>query len=263
LNAGFARAVNVGWRAAAEGWIAILNSDVELDPEWLARLLCQSETASFATGTILDAARRDLVDGTYDLVSLAGCPWRAGRGEAARATDGPPVEVAVIPATACIFRRQVLECLGGFDESYISYLEDIDLGLRCVRAGFSGFYVPSALAWHHGSATFGRWDGRVIRLNSRNQLLLISRHYDRSLFRACWWRILTGQLLWGVLAWRHGAAIPWLAGKWEAIRGFRLDGTPSVSLRNFLIASENEIRVRATGPYWRWYFRLNVRLNDT
>lgn len=266
-NAGFARAVNAGWNAAAEGWVAILNSDVELEPQWLERLLCHAGSADFASGTIFGAARRDIVDGTYDLVSLAGCAWRAGHGQPALAPQSAAVKAAIVPATACIFRRAVLAALGGFDEGYGSYLEDVDLGLRCVRAGFCGVYVPSAIAWHHGSATFGRWDPRVARLTSRNQLLLISRHYDRSLLRACWWRVLTGQLLWGLVAMRHGAGIAWLAGKREAIRNFRLDGTPSVPLRNFLIASENEIRARATDPYWRWYFRLTasagVRHNDT
>lgn len=265
-NAGFARAVNAGWKAAAQGCIAILNSDVELDPHWLERLLCHIGDASFATGTIFDAASREVIDGTYDLVSLAGCAWRAGHGQTAIAHNAC-VAAAVVPATACIFRRGVLEALGGFDEGYGSYLEDVDLGLRCVRAGFFGVYVPSAIAWHHGSATFGRWDARVVRLTSRNQLLLISRHYDRALLRACWWQILAGQLLWGLVALRHGAAIPWLAGKRDGLRGFRLAGAPSVPLRNFLIASEIEIRERAIDPYWRWYFRLTsaarMRHNDT
>jgi hypothetical protein len=55
---------------------------------------------------------------------------------------------------------------------------------------------------------------------------------------------------------RHGTAAAWLAGKWDALRGFRLEGTPSAPLRKFLMASEREIRARARDPYWRWYFRL-------
>ncbi len=47
---------------------------------------------------------------------------------------------------------------GGFDERFGSYLEDVDLGLRCLNEGLTGVYVPGAIAYHHGSATFGRWD---------------------------------------------------------------------------------------------------------
>jgi GT2 family glycosyltransferase len=256
-NAGFARAVNRGWRAAATEWVAILNSDVELDRRWLERLSAGVGNASFATGTIFNATDRNAIDGTYDLLSRAACAWRAGHGDAAAAHSGTPaLPIAIAPATACIFRRDVLERLNGFDERYGSYLEDVDLGLRCLHEGFAGVYVPDAVAYHHGSATLGRWNPRVVRLISRNQLLLVARHYDHALFRSCWWPIIAGQALWGLVALRHGAALAWLAGKLDALRGFRLEGQPSAPLRRFLTASEREIQIRARDPYWRWYFRL-------
>jgi GT2 family glycosyltransferase len=255
-NIGFARAVNLGWRAASESqWIAILNSDVTLDPHWLERLIAAATDSSFATGTIFNAADRQAIDGTYDLLSRSGCAWRAGHGERNQA-EGKQSPIAVAPGTACLFRREVLESLHGFDEEFGSYLEDIDLGLRCVREGYEGMYVPDALAWHQGSATLGQWNGRVVRLISRNQLLLVRRHYDRELFLTCFWPILAGQILWGLVALRHGASIAWLAGKFDGLRSFRLEGRPSPRLRAFLAKSEAEIRRRARDPYWRWYFRL-------
>jgi GT2 family glycosyltransferase len=255
-NAGFARAVNQGWRAATTQWVAILNSDVELDDHWLETLARGLSQSSFATGKILSAGDHRIIDGTYDLVSRAACAWRAAHGRPALEQADDMTPIAIAPATACLFRRDVLDQVGGFDERYGSYLEDVDLGLRCVERGFIGVYVPGAIAWHLGSATLGRWSPRVVRLISRNQLLLISRHYDPALFRACFWAILTGQLLWGLVALRHGRPLAWLAGKIDGLRGFRLEGLPSPQLREFLAASEREIHVRATGPYWRWYFRL-------
>jgi GT2 family glycosyltransferase len=256
-NIGFARAVNLGWRAANDSrWIAILNSDVTLDPTWLERLLDAASNSSFAAGTIFNATDRQAIDGTYDLLSRSGCAWRAGNGEDIPEDVVGMSTIAIAPGTACLFRREVLERLNGFDEVFESYLEDVDLGLRCIREGYEGVYVPAALAWHHGSATLGRWNPQVVRLISRNQLLLIRRHYDRDLFRACFWPILAGQGLWGLVALRHGAAGAWLLGKFDALRSFRLEGRPSPRLRNFLVTSELEIRQRASGPYWRWYFRL-------
>jgi GT2 family glycosyltransferase len=260
-NAGFARAVNQGWNAAATEWVAILNSDVELDSRWLEFLSAGIGDAAYATGIIFDATNRAAIDGTYDLVSRAACAWRAGHGEPA-----PPASsrstIAIAPATACIFRRDVLDRLNGFDERYGSYLEDVDLGLRCLRQGFAGVYVPAAVAYHHGSATLGRWNPQVVHLISRNQLLLVARHYDRALFRSCFWPIVAGQLLWGLVALRHGRALAWMAGKVEGLRDFRLEAqlSPQSSdrLREFLLASESEIRRRATDPYWRWYFRLTA-----
>jgi GT2 family glycosyltransferase len=230
---------------------------VTLDPHWLERLASAAADFSFATGTIFNATDRQVIDGTYDLLSRAGCAWRAGNGE--RNPDmARPSPIALAPGTACLFRRDVLERLGGFDEEFESYLEDVDLGLKCIREGHEGVYVPDAVAWHHGSATLGRWNPRVVRLMSRNQLLLIRRHYDRELFRACFWPIVAGQLLWGCVALRHGAIFSWLAGKFDALRSFQLEGRPSPRLHAFLAASEREIRHRARDPYWRWYFRLTA-----
>jgi GT2 family glycosyltransferase len=255
-NAGFARAVNRGWRAARSEWVAILNSDIELDSRWLEHLTVSAADASFATGTIVSAANHAIVDGTYDLVSRAACAWRAGHGEAARNGVQGSFPIVIAPGTACLYRRDVLDRLGGFDERYISYLEDVDLGLRCLHEGFAGLYVPQAMAYHHGSATLGQWNPRVVRLISRNQVMLVSRHYDLALFRSCFRAILAGQLLWGMVALRHGHPFAWIAGKIDGLRVFHLEGKPSPRLREFLAASESEIRRRATGSYWRWYFRL-------
>jgi len=257
-NTGFAHAVNTGWRTAKGTWVAILNSDVELAPDWMERLLASIGEAGFATGTILQAKDPQALDGTYDLLSRAGCAWRAGFGQPAGTVPSQPSRIAIAPGTACLFRRDVLEQLGGFDESFGSYLEDVDLGLRCIRAGISGVYVPEAVATHRGSATLGRWNPRVVRLISRNQLRLVGRHYDRALFNACFWHILMGQLLWGLVAARHGAFSAWLRGKFEGIREFHLEGSSSAPLQAFLLASEREIRHRATDAYWRWYFRLTA-----
>jgi GT2 family glycosyltransferase len=260
-NAGFARAVNRGWNAAATEWVAILNSDVELDSRWLERLVAGVGNAGYAAGTIFDATNRTAIDGTYDLLSRAACAWRAGYGEPAPGNSSRS-PIAIAPGTACIFRRDVLERLNGFDERYESYLEDVDLGLRCLRQGFTGVHIPDALSYHRGSATLGRWNPQVVRLISRNQLLLVAHHYDRALFRSCFWPIMAGQLLWGLVALRHGRGLAWIAGKVEGLRDFRLEARHSLQssakLREFLIASENEIRHRATGPYWRWYFRLTA-----
>jgi GT2 family glycosyltransferase len=260
-NAGFARAVNAGWRAASTEWVAILNSDVELAPDWAETLLAGAGDARFATGLVLNASDRTAIDGTYDLMSRAACAWRAGHGEQAAASGTAAISIA--PGTACVFRRDVLARMNGFDESFGSYLEDVDLGLRCLRQGFTGVYVPGAVAWHQGSATLGRWNPEVVRLISRNQLKLVARHYDPALFRACLWPILTGQLLWGLVALRHGTALAWMRGKLEALRDFRLEAEPSPGLRDFLNRSEREIETRARDAYWRWYFRLNMRRIDT
>src|SRR5580704_3995904 len=79
-NRGFAAAVNRGVEACRTDLVALVNSDVEPDPDWMARLIAALEPDDvwFAVGKLLSAARRDYIDGTYDLLSRSGCAWRAG-----------------------------------------------------------------------------------------------------------------------------------------------------------------------------------------
>ena len=82
-NAGFAAAVNRGIRESGADWIAALNSDVELAPDYLARL--HAAGAPFGTGKILMAGDRQRIDGTFDAVCRGAVAWRVGYGRA----DGP------------------------------------------------------------------------------------------------------------------------------------------------------------------------------
>ena len=86
-NTGFARAVNRGIQECKTEWLAIVNSDVELAPDWLERLLEAARLAGawFATGKILSAPHPGCIDGTYDALCRGGCAWRVGQGRA----DGP------------------------------------------------------------------------------------------------------------------------------------------------------------------------------
>ena len=87
------------------------------------------------------------------------------------------------PATAALFRADLFRRVGTFDATFESYLEDVDFGLRCALAGFSGAYVPDAVAYHWGSASLGPWNPEVVRLIARNQSYLVAKHYPPALRR--------------------------------------------------------------------------------
>jgi len=215
-NAGFAAAVNRAIPECRGEWIAILNSDVELAPDYFARLVAAG--ASFATGKIFAAGTRDRIDATFDSLARGGVPWRVGNGR----EDGPAFShgrtIDLAPWTAAVFRADVFQRVGLLDEAFESYLEDVEFGFRSAARGVHGLYVPEAAAWHHGSAAFGRWHPQTVRLLSRNQCYLVALHYPRSLLLRHFWAIVVAQVLWGAVAARHGAAWAWLRGKVEGIR---------------------------------------------
>jgi len=261
-NVGFAAAVNRGIAESSTDCVAIVNNDVSAARDWLAALVeaLHDETAWFATGKILQTAGKHL-DGAGDAVSRGACAWRIGNGR----PDGPLFSVRrriFFPSgTAALFRRELFHRIGPFDEAFESYLEDVDLGIRCALAGLGGWYVPEAVAWHRGSSTLGKWHPRTVRLISRNQALLVAKHYPAGLIFRFAWPIFIAQLLWGLVALRHGTGWAWLRGKFAALaRVRRLRGVGSADLRCILEQSESEIldAQSATGfdPYWRWYFRL-------
>src|SRR5262249_28514678 len=134
-----------------------------------------------------------------------------------------------------------------------------DFGLRCNKAGYSGIYVPDAVAWHQGSATRGAWHSNTVRLVSRNQILLAAKHF-RGLHL---WPIVVGQLLWGGVALRHGKGFAYLRGKIEGLRLARRIRAERSSLSAVIAESENEILAlqKQTGfdRYWRTYFWLSGR----
>ena len=260
-NAGFAAAVNRGIRESRGEWVAVLNSDVELSPDYFATLAAAD--AWFATGKILRAgAAAPTIDGTYDLLCRGGCAWRAGSGR----PDGPLFSSArriwSPPWTAVLFRTELFRRVGYLEESFESYLEDVDFGLRCSAAGIEGLYEPSAVAWHRGSATLGPWHSETVRRIARNQVLLLARHYSGDVLRRCGWHIAVAQILWGLVALRHGAGLAWLRGKWQGLRRFGAlrgkYGPLDTGLTQLLRTNEHTIRELAGGRdlYWRIYFWL-------
>ncbi len=262
-NTGFSHAVNRGIRAAASGWIAILNNDVWLESDWLQNLIESAIAlgAWFATGKLLDAARKDRLDGAFDAICRGACAWRCGHGRPDSELWNQPREIRFAPLTAALFRAELFERVGLLDEDLESYLEDVDFGIRCAQAGLAGRYVPGAVAYHQGSATLGSWHPDTVRKIARNQLLLVAKHYPRGWIIRYGWPIFIAQALWGLTALRHGRFLAYLQGKLDGLRSFRKSrGESCVRFPAILAESEREIRElqRLTGfdLYWRLYFAL-------
>lgn len=256
-NAGFAAAVNRGIREASHPLVAILNSDVELAPDYLEKLAAVN--APFATGKILSPS--GLLDGTFDMTCRGATTWRSGAGyRDAPPFDRPfeqPRDIASPPWTAVLYRAEVFRQVGLLEESFESYLEDADFGLRCAAQRITGRYVPEARAVHVGSATLGRWHPETVRLMARNQLLLAARHYAARHL----WPVLVAQFLWGAVAIRHGRGLAWAHGKFQGLRLFsaartQYQQTDPELLEQVLRSNEQFIRAASQDKYWRLYFLL-------
>jgi GT2 family glycosyltransferase len=266
-NVGFARAVNAGIAQVHSDYVAVLNNDVVPSREWLQKLVEVLETAGtetwFACGK-LQAQDGVVLDGTFDLVSRACCAWRAGEGRPDAPVWNQQRRIRSAPFTAALFRRDLFDRVGLLEEGFESYLEDVEFGLRCAVKGYSGVYVPAAVATHLGSATLGRWHPATVRQISRNQLLLAALYHSNFRLRRSLWPLLVGQGLWGLLALRHGTGAAWLSGKWEGLRAFR-NWRQKFHIETWdseYVFGKDEAAIRdlqeQTGydTYWRFYFAL-------
>ncbi|MGC2659562.1 MAG: glycosyltransferase family 2 protein [Bryobacteraceae bacterium] len=265
-NCGFAGAVNEGIRKAAGEWLLILNNDVVLEPDWLEVLLAGAlrERAWFAAGKLLNHGNSKLIDGTWDLLSRAAYAWRCGYGRPDSAIWSVRKKIAFAPMTAAIFHRSVFEQIGLLETRFESYYEDVDFGVRCAVAGFTGIYEPGAVARHMGKATLGKGSHRVFYLTARNQVYILAKHYSGHTLRRYWWAILVGQMLGVAAAAKHGHFGAAIRGKWDGLKGWKVFRSQlsktSDAVEAALTQSERAIcdlqREIGFDPYWRVYFSL-------
>jgi len=214
-NRGFAAAVNAGIALSRSSYVALLNDDVRLEKTWLkltAALLEARPDLSFCCGKIYQSDGV-LLDNAGDALSLGGAAWRLGFGRKDSELFLTPRQVFAAPATAALFRRSVFEEVGGLDEDFFAYLEDIDFALRVGRFGNQGLYLPQATCRHQGSASLGKSDPTaVFRLLTQNQLMILAKHYPWQLLLRMGPRIAWSQMLWAAMAIRKNRVGAYLSG---------------------------------------------------
>jgi GT2 family glycosyltransferase len=277
-NLGFAGAVNAGIGACHGDWVAVLNNDTELAADWLAAwtnaIQLHPEAAFFAC-RILDFSDHTRLYSAGDCYLRGGIGYR--RGQELRDREDFQAECEIFSASGCaaLYRKQVLEEIGGFDDRFFAYLEDVDLGLRLQAAGYRGYYMPRAVVYHHGAATSGgEFSDLAVRLRTRNSLLLLFKNMPMLIFLRCLPMIILTQASWLVRAAVHGRLLSYFKGLGGALllapamirerpglrrknRSFlrhfwrRILQSEELARRDFKPAPAEHVSV-----FLKWYFRL-------
>ncbi len=210
-NGGFARAANAGLAAVSAEAVALVNTDVVLEPAWLelasAALRAAPGAASVAT-KMVDLDEPSVLYDAGDVLRRDGVCEQRGRFERDIGTYDEPGEVFSACAGAAVYRLAALLAAGGFDERLGTYLEDVDLGLRLRLAGWSCRWEPRAVARHAGAGSSGALPRGPAAWVERNTLLLVARS-----FPARWLPLVAyRQLAWAWRATREGGLADHLAG---------------------------------------------------
>lgn len=175
-NRGFAGAGNQGARLARGQWYVLLNPDAFAEPNWLEELAQAAKRypglLSFTSRQLMDEDP-GLLDGLGDVMSGYGIPYRGGY-LSRDPGDTPEGEVFSPCGAAMMIDRQLFLALGGFDEFFFCYSEDVDLGYRLQLAGEPTLLVPSAVIRHVGSAsTGGRKSEFAVFHGTRNRFYVV------------------------------------------------------------------------------------------
>jgi len=225
-NLGFAAANNLAAQLCEPSveWIALLNPDAYPEADWLENLMSAAisrpEASSFACRQ-LDAIDGETLDGAGDGLTTGGRPFRRGYGHPAKqAFLGVDAPFSACGAAA-LYRRQTFLAVGGFDEDFFCYLEDIDLGFRMRLQGHNCLYVPDAIVRHHGSALTGRRSDFSTYHGHRNLLWVYLKNMPTVLF----WAYLPQHLLVSLASFlacsRRGQISVFMRAKWDGIKDLR------------------------------------------
>lgn len=194
-NVGFVANANVACDAALGRVIVLLNNDTEPAPDWLAELaqaICRNPDAAIVASKLLLFDKRDHLHTAGDLLGVDGIPRNRGVWEEDRGQYDSQTEIFSGCGGAMAVRREVWEALGGFDENFWMYLEDVDLAFRAQLAGWKAVFAPSAKVYHKLSSSGG--DDLSSYYVGRNTLWLIAKNMPTGLLLRHLPQIVTAQI---------------------------------------------------------------------
>jgi GT2 family glycosyltransferase len=185
-NLGFGPAVNLAARGATSRWLLLVNPDARIDAGSVGRLVDvakQQPGHGLYGGRFVDIVRQTAEDSVAVLPSVANLVgfatgigaigrrlgWRSAPRRAAAATE--PTAVDALPGTFVLIEGDAWHAVGGFDERYFMYSEDLDLSLRIAQTGRRPMYVPAASIQHAGGASSSSGSKEVLKLTSLVTLL--------------------------------------------------------------------------------------------
>jgi GT2 family glycosyltransferase len=220
-NRGFGAAINQACAGSRSTYVATLNDDASASPRWLEELLaaisslpdagmCASQVRLVGAGALDSAGMLICADGSSKQRGHLESPARFERAE----------EVLLPSGSAALYRRAMLEQIGGFDEDFFLYCEDTDLGLRARWAGWKCWYAPAAVVDHHYSHSAGRATPLKAWYVERNRLFLLVKNFPLP-------NLLAAPLVSIARYWWHFAAM--LKGRGAAAK-FREDGASGLEL---------------------------------
>jgi GT2 family glycosyltransferase len=195
-NFGFAKGYNEALKEVEADYYMLLNSDVEVMPDWLmpmVQLLEEDIDYAACQPKILSYKKRNLFEyagAAGGWLDAYGYPFARGRifdiCEEDRGQYDEPSEIFWASGAALIIRSKIFHQLKGFDDYFFAHQEEIDLCWRIQLAGYKIFCCPQSVVYHVGGGTLPRGNSRKTFLNFRNNQIMLAKNLP---WQEKWWKI--------------------------------------------------------------------------
>ena len=248
-NLGFASGNNVGARMATGDWLVFLNDDARVTPTWLDELMAVARRRNAASvGALITDWTGEHIDFAGGLVNFEGRVYPQGHG--LPLTQFTPQESPLLfgCGAAVLFRRDVFEQTGGWDEGTFAYYEDVEFGWRLWLLGHEVWLAPAARVFHKHHGTSGTESPARVRALERNALRMIYTHLEESTLQ----RVLPGALLFAADRALLGTSFSRAAGEETVGPRRRMPGRlrPGVVKIRLLHALSRRGARRQMGTWW-------------
>lgn len=206
-NLGYGAAANLGARRGEEPWVVVANPDIVWHPGALDELLAAADRNPRAgslgprilntDGTVYPSARAvpSLTQGAGHALFVKiwpGNPWTRAYRQGQEEMLLTEHAVGWLSGACLLLRREALAPLGGFDERYFMFFEDVDLGDRLGRAGWHNVYVPTAQVVHDQGASWRHRPAPMVRAHHQSAETYLLRRYSAWYLAPLRWLISLG-----------------------------------------------------------------------
>ena len=180
-NLGPSSSKNIGIKATKNEFIATLDNDVIVHPDWLRELvrsISKDEKIGACASKLLLLEHKKLINSTGGEMTRICHAWDRGLFEVDKGQYDKEEFVTCACTAASMFRRSILDKIGLFDDRFYYPVEDADLGLRINFAGYKVLYVPSSVVYHKMGATMGRVNVTKLYHTEKNRLRALLKNFD-------------------------------------------------------------------------------------
>lgn len=232
-NEGFAGGLSKGIAHAQGEWLAVFNNDTTIERDAVAAMLAAGRShprVGAVAAQMRFADRRDVLNSAgleLDRLGIAADRLIGTRVRDHRQDE--PYEVFGATGGAALFRREMLEQVGGFDETFFAFLEDADLAWRARAHGWRALYAPGAVVYHHHSATVKHGSPAKLYLVGRNRVRTLAKNATTGMLLLNGPRMVLYDVGYVVFASLAGGTLAPLRGRLQGLRewgAYRRRGEP-------------------------------------